>query len=153
MLESLAKCAVLGSRGLRIKTEALEPIKALENQLRDYAQGEVVRAIMEAVAFALQNHIDELSQQLDTPFTEVRCAGGGARSNLWLQIKADVLGLPVSATDCAEPTSLGAAILAESALSRAEVPDIAMEWVRMKPAKIPNDNNHQLYQSIRSEWN
>jgi xylulokinase len=43
---------------------------------------------------------------------EIRVVGGGARSELWLQIKADVTGRPVRPVLAGEPTALGAAILA-----------------------------------------
>ena len=49
---------------------------------------------------------------------EIRCAGGAARSDLWLQIKADVLGVATAATVCPEPTSLGAAVLAKACARR-----------------------------------
>jgi xylulokinase len=44
--------------------------------------------------------------------SEIRVVGGGARSELWLQIKADVTGRPVRPVLAGEPTALGAAILA-----------------------------------------
>jgi len=43
---------------------------------------------------------------------EIRIVGGGARSELWLQIKADVTGRTVRPVLADEPTALGAAILA-----------------------------------------
>ena len=43
---------------------------------------------------------------------EIRVVGGGARSELWLQIKADVTGRVVRPVLADEPTALGAAILA-----------------------------------------
>jgi sugar (pentulose or hexulose) kinase len=46
------------------------------------------------------------------PGSEIRVVGGGARSALWLQTKADVCGLPVRPLLGPEPTALGAAMLA-----------------------------------------
>ena len=43
---------------------------------------------------------------------EIRVVGGGARSELWLQVKADVTGRPVRPVLAAEPTATGAAVLA-----------------------------------------
>jgi xylulokinase len=43
---------------------------------------------------------------------EIRVVGGGARSPLWMQIKADVTAKPVRAVLTKEPTALGAAMLA-----------------------------------------
>jgi hypothetical protein len=41
-----------------------------------------------------------------------RVTGGGARSAWWMQLKADLLGMPVEVTDQSEPGTLGAALLA-----------------------------------------
>ncbi len=54
---------------------------------------------------------------------EVRSMGGGARSDLWLQIKADVTGLPIARMEEEETSTLGAAILA--AVRCGDYPDIA----------------------------
>lgn len=41
--------------------------------------------------------------------SDMRCAGGGAKSNLWLQIKAEMRGAPILASLFGEPTSAWAA--------------------------------------------
>ena len=86
-----------------------------------HTRGHQVRCILEAVACALGDQMAALSD--GSPPREIRCAGGAARSDLWLQIKADVLGVATAATVCPEPTSLGAAMLAQAALDGAEVAD------------------------------
>ena len=57
----------------------------------------------------------ELVQELGAPVQEIRSIGGGARSPLWLQIKADVLQRPVATLACEEVACLGAAMLAATA--------------------------------------
>lgn len=69
------------------------------------------RAILEASAYALRDITDQM-QRLGLPLSEIRTVGGGARSALWRQIKADVTGLPVTITATVETTALGAGILA-----------------------------------------
>jgi xylulokinase len=101
---------------------------------------------LEAVAFALNNQMTKLSEG-SLP-DEIRCAGGAARSDLWLQIKADVLGIGTTATACPEPTSLGAAILAHATLCNMKVEDIARQWVRLKPPHLPDPERHRQYQKI-----
>jgi xylulokinase len=80
---------------------------------------------------------------------EIRCAGGGARSDLWLQIKADVTGATTMATLCPEPTSLGAAILAHAALGGGNVQTIARQWVRLKPPHSSDPETHRQYRMLR----
>ncbi len=69
------------------------------------------RAILEASAYALRDITDQMLR-MGLPLLEIRAVGGGARSPLWRQIKADVTGLPVSITETVETTALGAGILA-----------------------------------------
>jgi xylulokinase len=69
------------------------------------------RAILEASAYALRDITDQMLH-LGLPLHEIRTVGGGARSPLWRQIKADVTGLPISLTDTIESTALGAGMLA-----------------------------------------
>jgi sugar (pentulose or hexulose) kinase len=59
-----------------------------------HEKGHFVRAVLEAVAFMLRRNL-ELLAGLGKPPREVRSHGGGARSPLWNQIKADTCGLPV----------------------------------------------------------
>ena len=46
---------------------------------------------------------------------ELRAVGGGAKSPAWLQIRADILGRPVSTLHVREAACLGAAVLAGTA--------------------------------------
>ena len=71
----------------------------------------LARAVLEGCAYALRDIVDRFAA-LGLGGEEIRVVGGGARSPLWLQIKADVTGQPVRPVlgDCA--TSMGAAMLA-----------------------------------------
>src|SRR4051794_26650920 len=71
----------------------------------------MARAVLEGCAYALRDIVDRFAA-LELAGEEVRVVGGGARSPLWLQIKADVTNRPVRAvlSECA--TSTGAAMLA-----------------------------------------
>ncbi len=100
-----------------------------------HTSGHRVRAILESVAFALDEQIGILCGDDQPPL--IRSVGGAARSDLWLQIKADVLGLPLQATTCPEPTSLGAAILAASALGWGDLHPLCDQWVRTLPPHTP----------------
>lgn len=70
-----------------------------------------IRAILEGCAYALRDITDQM-QTIGLLPRAIRVIGGGARSALWRQIKADVTGLPVSLLHTTETTSLGAAMLA-----------------------------------------
>ena len=75
-----------------------------------HGRPEMARAVLEGVAFNLRLILDALqAQEIEIP--AMRLIGGGARSPLWRQILADVLGLPILLPELVtEATSLGAAI-------------------------------------------
>lgn len=77
-----------------------------------HTKAHVYRAILEGIAFELEICFEHANRSLDHPVTEVIALGGGARSDLWSQMIADVLGIPVFVPKEEEATSLGAAILA-----------------------------------------
>jgi xylulokinase len=134
-----AEAATIGQNadGLRLNTDApLTDVAAVFPGLtKSHTRGHFVRCILEAVAGALRDQVEALCD--DTSPKEIRCAGGGARSDLWLQIKADRLKTTTVATTCPEPTSLGAAILAKAALDGADVRMIADKWVALKTPHRP----------------
>jgi xylulokinase len=149
-LGALAEAIEPGADGLRLRTDVrlTTPEAVFAGLSPRHTRGHAVRSIMEAVASALEQQMAALS---DGQLSEmVRCAGGAARSNLWLQIKADVLGTATVATLCPEPTSLGAAILAETALQGGDVREIARQWVRLQPPHNADPHRHRQYQALFS---
>jgi len=72
--------------------------------------GHVARAVMEGVAFGLRDSVELMAAEME--LGEVRVSGGGASSDLWLRIIADVIGLPVRVVGTAESAAHGAAMLA-----------------------------------------
>jgi xylulokinase len=82
----------------------------------------LARAVVEGCTFALNDILGRLDA-LGLAGREIRVVGGGAKSELWLQIKADVTGRPVRPVLTAEPTATGAAVLA--GLAAGTFPDAA----------------------------
>ena len=75
------------------------------------ARPHFVRAILESVAFMLRRNL-ELLAAAGAPAAEIRSHGGGARSALWNQIKADACGVPVVTLDGEDAAVRGDAMLA-----------------------------------------
>ena len=73
--------------------------------------GPMMRAVMEGVCFELRRTL-EIVEQAGNQVTEVYTTGGGARSALWSQIKADIYQKPVYTLAASEGGVLGSAILA-----------------------------------------
>ncbi|HEY2769868.1 MAG TPA: xylulokinase [Solirubrobacteraceae bacterium] len=73
-------------------------------------RGALVRAVLEGVAYGLRDSLD-LVRELGGEPTVGRVSGGGARSELWLQIVASVLELPLQRVAVDEGAAFGAALL------------------------------------------
>jgi len=71
----------------------------------------LVRSIMEGVAFALKDTLTRIQALGVTP-GELRTLGGGGRSDVWLDILAAVLDVPLRQLEIEEGASFGAALLA-----------------------------------------
>lgn len=82
----------------------------------DTKKPEFVRAIFEGIAYMLRENLALIETVDGQKVNAVRSLGGGSRSEIWRQIKADVCGVEISSMSKAECTSLGAAILAAVAL-------------------------------------
>jgi xylulokinase len=77
-----------------------------------HTKAHVTRAIMESIAMIVHRMIDAV-RDMGIEVRELRSLGGGAKSGLWNQIKADVNGLPVTTMKNTEDAAcLGAAVLA-----------------------------------------
>jgi xylulokinase len=70
-----------------------------------------VRAILEGVAFSLLDTLTIL-REMNVPVKTIRLGGGGARSQLWRQVQADVYEHEVERVEAEEGAAYGAAILA-----------------------------------------
>ncbi len=71
----------------------------------------LVRALLEGVAYGLRDSM-ELVKALGLEIRQVRASGGGARSELWRQILADVFGVELAIINVTEGAAYGAALLA-----------------------------------------
>jgi len=74
-------------------------------------QADLAKAILEGLTFELRINLDLLKKS-GIAIEELHAVGGGARSSLWLQLKADICGMPLRVPRVTEAACLGAAILA-----------------------------------------
>lgn len=73
-----------------------------------HGKGHFVRAIMESIAYTIKEYADYINADVD----EIHSMGGGAKSDLWCRIKAEVLGKKVITLTQNETACLGSAIFA-----------------------------------------
>lgn len=74
-------------------------------------KGEIVKALIEGTTFEMKLNLEALRRS-DVAVERIRSTGGGAKSRLWNQLKADMLGVPVATLQTSEGGSLGTAMLA-----------------------------------------
>ncbi len=106
----------------------------------------LARAILEGCTYALRDIVDRFAA-MGIGGEELRVVGGGARSPLWLQIKADVTGRSVRAVLGDHATSAGAAMLAGVAAGHfADLDDAAAATVRLADEPVtPCEATTELY--------
>ncbi|MEH2291410.1 xylulokinase [Nostoc sp.] len=83
---------------------------AFVNMSLAHTQADITRAVLEGVAFSLRSALEVISAI--APIDQLLATGGGARSNTWLQILADILQTKLIAPKAEEGAAYGAAILA-----------------------------------------
>jgi xylulokinase len=109
-------------------------------------RAEMARAVMEGVAFALTECI-EVCSGLGLSAAELIASGGGARSALWLQIQADIFGIPIKVAETEEQAALGAACVAAAGAGMYQsVAEASSAMVRYKDKRYrTNERQHMIY--------
>lgn len=79
---------------------------------------DVVRSVLEGVAFSLRDALDIIGPL--SPLKRALVTGGGAKSELWVQLVADVLGLPLAKPRQNQGAAYGAALLAWQGVGHVE---------------------------------
>ncbi len=111
-----------------------------------HSKAHMLRAIFEGVAFSHKTHIDRLLSVRGAP-KAVRMAGGAANSPVWVQMFADVLGLPVETVrGVKELGALGSAMAAAVAAGvYANYGEAARAMVTVNEPVLPDPGRHRVY--------
>ena len=116
----------------------------------------LMRSVFEGIAFSHRYHLDKLLATRSTPPASIRLAGGVARSAVWTQIFADLMGYPIETVDVKETGALGCAMAAAVAAGDYQaLSQAAQRMSTVNPAVYPNADNrpyleqrYQLYCKI-----
>lgn len=109
-------------------------------------RGALVRAVLEGVAYGLRDSL-ELLRELGVAPESARVSGGGARSGLWLEIVASVLGLPLELTAVEEGAAFGAALLGGLAAGVfADVEEAVASCISVRGRVEPNSDWRETYE-------
>lgn len=124
-----------------------------------HTRGHVCRSILEAIALTMKNRVDAMCRELGITLESIVISGGGAGSDLFLHIFADVFNLPACRSVGSGGASLGAAVCA--AVAAGVYPDFATaaavmpqgrECIPPNPANADfyHRMNETVYQSIKT---
>ena len=117
-----------------------------------HGRGHLYRAVLEGVAYALQHNIEtgqRAAQTLDHALTVV---GGASRSDLWMQIIADVTGRPVRTIADDVEASLGAAMLAAAAVGLTDAASPGEGWVDLRERSSPRPHEQAVYAKLFAQY-
>jgi xylulokinase len=115
-------------------------------------KGDIVRSVLEGVAFQLKSILDVMSQLSGVP-EMVNIFGGGTKSPLWCSILANVFGVGLNTLDTSETASVGAAILA--ALGCGAIKDLkdVQNYINIKNTYYPEKNLTEAYKEKYEKYN
>jgi ribulose kinase len=110
-----------------------------------HGAGHLLRAVYEGTAYGNKRILDNLAR-VGVPTQRIVACGGGVRSRLWLQILADVAGIPIERTTVDDAVALGSAICAAVAAGAfTDLRSAAAAMVRRADRIEPNAALRDVY--------
>ena len=117
-----------------------------------HTRADISRAIMESLAFLLQECVEVMTSLKVQPRT-ISMLGGGAKNQLLCQIKADVLGIPTQTMAFAEAALMGSAMLAWVGIGHFQtLQEAASQMIRVGQKFVPNPDNHRYYGEVYKRY-
>jgi xylulokinase len=114
-------------------------------------RSEVLRALLEGVALEMRLNLEILNHS-GIHIEELRAIGGGAKSVLWTQLKADVLDTPITTLFMTEAACLAGAMLACSAHTDEPVASVVKRWVKTGPVLRPDPKRAEVYSRVFEKY-
>lgn len=113
---------------------------------------DIYRACMEGVVYEMILNMEEL-EKCGVSFGMLHATGGGARSEAWMQMKADMLNMPVAALETADAGTVGSAMLTGIAVGCfSGLEDAADRMVKIKKIYRPRQDRHEKYYSVYQKY-
>lgn len=104
-----------------------------------------VKALIEGICYEMRQNVDRL-EQAGVVIDRLRCTGGGAKSPLWLQLKADIIGKPAVTINVTESGCQAGAILGGVAVGvYGSVTEAVGALVQERDVYEPNPARHEEY--------
>lgn len=117
-----------------------------------HSQKDLYRAVMEGVCYEMRLN-QELLAESGVSIAPLYATGGGAKSRVWMQMKADVMNVPVTALTTPEAGAAGSAMLVGVALGL--YPDLetaAEKMVKVREVFQPRKEAHDRYEAVYQRY-
>ena len=117
-----------------------------------HGPGHIFRSIYEATALGTRNLLED-AEQHGFAIGRLFAGGGGAKSQLWMQIHADVLGRPIHLPRESEACALGSAIVASVHCGHyADFAEAAKHMVKIDRIVEPRAEYKQVYDDLYGRY-
>lgn len=113
---------------------------------------DIYRACMEGVVYEMVLNMESLRDS-GIHFKMLYATGGGARSEIWMQMKADMLNVPITALKTVDAGTVGSAMLTGVAVGCFEdLEDAAKHMVEKRQVYYPRSEMHEKYQEVYKKY-
>ncbi|ADO84658.1 FGGY-family carbohydrate kinase [Ilyobacter polytropus] len=117
-----------------------------------HTNAHIYRSILEAISYNIKNNIYDMLDEIGSEIDNITVIGGGSKSDLMMQIIADMFALPTKRNEATSCACLGAAICAAKYLGIYDSFDEAIEnMVRIKEVFEPNKKLYSFYDEINNK--
>jgi xylulokinase len=112
-----------------------------------HTASDLFRAVMEGITYEMMLNIEKLSG-IGVQIMSLSASGGSARSEIWLQMKADILGIPITRLSNDEAGTIGGIILTGKAIGAYDSLEQAADAL-VKPLRVyePRREMYERYQT------
>jgi xylulokinase len=109
-------------------------------------RGDIYKACMEGICFEMLQNA-QLLKSMGTSITSMTCVGGGTKSEALLQVKADIMGIPIHRLKTQESGTTALAMLcAVACRDFSDMEEAATNMVNIDKTFTPNEKYHRVYQ-------
>lgn len=128
------------------------PFSMIGGLTLETTRGALLKGLLEGVTYYFREGLDIVAEA-GIEVEEYRVTGGGAQSDVWLQIKADILGKPLVRPKITEAGALGAAMLAGLGSGVFGTPEQAVEaFVGTQAVFEPDPSRHRQYEALFARY-
>lgn len=114
--------------------------------------GDIYRACMEGVVYEMVLNMEYLKES-GIHYKMLHATGGGAKSEIWMQMKADMLNVPITALKTVDAGTVGSAMLTGIAVGCFKnLEDAALHMVEKKQVYTPHQSMHEKYMEIYKKY-